>query len=587
MSINQYPSQITKPIIIVGAGLAGLVTAFEAAVQRKVPTILVDQESRLNVGGQAFWSLGGLFLVDSAQQRRMGIRDSKALALRDWLSTARFDRESTGDCEDYWPRRWAEAFVDFAADKSADGFEAYVKARGLGFLFNVGWAERGDGRADGHGNSVPRFHVSWGTGPEVVRVFLDPVLRAEKEGVVEFRCRHVVDEIVTDPSTGRAVGVRGRVLEDDDAPRGVSSSRREISTFELLGSAVVVTSGGIGGNVDAVKAAWPTDRLGSQVPQHFVVGVPAHVDGRMISIAERAGARVINRDRMWHYTEGIENWNPIWPGHGIRVLPAPSSLWLDATGSRLPPFLYPGTDTLATLKHICATGYDYSWFILDQTIIAREFALSGSEQNPDVTGKSIWQVLTQRVLGKKGTVPVQNFQKHGRDFVVRDTLEALVEGMNALAAERGGPALDFEEIRDVVEARDAQFENPYAKDAQAMLIRNAREYWPDRRSRVAPPHRLLDPAHGPLIAVRMNLLTRKTLGGIETDLRSRVMRSDGRTPLPGLYAAGEAAGFGGGGVHGYSSLEGTFLGGCIFSGRAAGRAVAEEVLAIVRQRKRT
>ncbi|KAK8141047.1 hypothetical protein G3M48_000956 [Beauveria asiatica] len=554
-----------KPVIIVGAGLAGLVAAFELA-ERNVPTIILDQENRANLGGQAFWSLGGVFMVDSSRQRRLGIKDSRALAMRDWFDSAQFDRE----VEDYWPRRWAKAFVDFATDE----MEAYVAARGMGFLFNVGWAERGAGRADGHGNSVPRFHLTWGTGPEVVRVFQEPVVAAEEKGSVVFKFRHQVDEVMTDES-GRAVGVRGSILDEDDSARGIKSSRKVIDSFEIFGSSVLVSSGGIGGNVEAVKKAWPVDRLGPKVPEHFVVGVPAHVDGRMIDIAEAAGANVINRDRMWHYTEGVQNWNPIWPGHGIRILPAPSSLWLDATGKRLPPFLFPGSDTRATLKHICSTGYDYTWFILDQTIIAREFALSGSEQNPDITNKSIWQALTQRIFSSKGTVPVQNFQKHGKDFVVRDTLEELVEGMNALATERNGPVLDMAAVRDVIEARDSQFENPYSKDAQAMLIHNGRSYWPDKRSRIAPPHRLLDPAHKPLIAVCMNLLTRKSLGGIETDLDSRVMRAD-KTPFPGLYAAGEAAGFGGGGVHGYNSLEGTFVGGCIFSGRAAGKAMADE-----------
>ncbi|KAF7554229.1 hypothetical protein G7Z17_g3073 [Cylindrodendrum hubeiense] len=564
-----------KPVIIVGGGLAGLVAAFELGVQRGIPTIIVDQENEDNLGGQAFWSLGGLFIVNSAQQRRTGIKDSRELAMRDWLGSAQFDR---ADGEDHWPIKWAKAFVDFAASKDGEeGMEGYVKARGLGFLFNVGWAERGDGRADGHGNSVPRFHVSWGAGPEVVRIFRDPVQKAAAEkGTITFKFRHAVDEIIVDEK-GQAVGVRGRVLEDDKQARGVKTSRVEADKFELYGSAVLVASGGIGGNVEAVKAAWPVDRLGPKVPKNFVIGVPAHVDGRMIGITESVGGNIVNRDRMWHYTEGLRNWDSIWPDHGIRILPAPSSLWLDATGKRLPPYLFPGTDTLATLKRICSTGYDYSWFILDQTIIAREFALSGSEQNPDLSNKSIIQFLLQRVFGSKGTIPVQNFQKHGEDFVIRDTLEELVKGMNELAKGSDGPVLDFDEIKETVETRDGQMDNPYSKDAQAMLINNARLYWPDKRSRVAPPHKLLDPAHGPLIAVRLNLLTRKTLGGIETNLSSNVMRADG-SRFPGLYAAGEVAGFGGGGVHGYNSLEGTFLGGCIFSGRVAGRAIAEEVL---------
>lgn len=557
-----------EPVIIVGGGLAGLVAAYELT-QRGVRTVIVDQENAGNLGGQAFWSLGGIFCVNSAEQRRCGIQDSRELARRDWQGSARFDRER----EDHWPRQWADAFVDFAADEMED----YVKARGITFMANVGWAERGDGRADGHGNSVPRFHLTWGTGPQVVRSFADPVKKAAEQGIVEFRFRHRVDELIVDEKTGRATGVRGKVLEDDDSERGVKTSRNVVGDFEIYGSSVLVSSGGIGGNVEAVRAAWPIDRLGPKVPEKFVIGVPAHVDGRMIGISEQAGANVVNRDRMWHYTEGLANWNPIWPKHGIRVLPAPSSLWLDATGKRLPPFLYPGSDTLATLKYICSTGYDYTWFILTKSIIAREFALSGSEQNPDLTNKSIWQLLTTRVFGRSGTVPVQNFQKHGEDFVVRDNLEDLVAGMNELARASGGPALELAKVREVVETRDSQFVNKYSKDAQAMLIHNARNYWPDKIGRVAPPHRLLDPGYGPLIAVRMNLLTRKTLGGIETNLQSNAIRPDGE-PFPGLYAAGEAAGFGGGGVHGYNSLEGTFLGGCIFSGRAAGIAMAEEVL---------
>jgi predicted oxidoreductase len=564
---SQTPDNTQQPVIIVGGGLAGLVAAFELS-SRNVPTIIVDQENEKTLGGQAFWSLGGVFMVNSSYQRRMGIKDSKSLARNDWYGSAGFDRD-----EDFWPRKWADAFLDFAADEMED----YLRARGAGFLFNVSWAERGDGTADGHGNSVPRFHIMWGAGPEVVRVFREPVLEAVKKGIIEIKYRHMVDEVIVDEKTGKAVGVKGRVLEPDNSDRGVKSSRTVVGDFEICGSAVLVSSGGIGGNIDAVKAVWPEDRLGP-VPKKFVIGVPAHVDGRMISITEQAGGNVINRDRMWHYTEGLMNWDPIWPLHGIRVLPAPSSLWLDATGKRLPPYLFPGSDTLATLKYIGTTGYDYTWFILDQTIIAREFALSGSEQNPDITNKSFWQLLLQRVLGSKGTIPVQKFQEHGEDFVVRDNLEDLVTGMNELAKASGGIPLDHEKIKKVVETRDAQMDNTYSKDAQAMLVHNARTYWPDKRSRVAPPHRILDPKHGPLIAVRMNILTRKTLGGLETNLKSNVMKAGGE-PFPGLYAAGEAAGFGGGGVHGYNALEGTFVGGCIFSGRAAGIAMAEEYLA--------
>lgn len=559
-------STTDSPVIIVGCGLAGLVAAYELS-KRNVHSIIVDQESEANLGGQAFWSLGGLFCVNSSEQRRVGIKDSRELALQDWMNTAGFDREK----EDYWPRQWAEAFVNFATDE----MEQYVKALGLKFA-TVGWAERGGQSAGGQGNSVPRFHLTWGTGPEVVRIFAEPVKAAAAKGLVEFKFRHQVDEIISDESNGAAIGVRGKTLEPTEVERGVASSRKTVGNFELRGRAVLITSGGIGGNVDAVKRNWPVDRLGPEVPKSFVVGVPAHVDGLMIDIAKSSGASVINSDRMWHYTEGLHNWNPIWPGHGIRVLPGPSSLWLDASGNRLPPFLLPGCDTLSTLKHICATGYDYSWFILNQSIIAREFALSGSEQNPDVTGKSFWALL-KRFRASRETGPVRKFMDNGVDFLVKDNLEDLVAGMNKLAELREGPPLDFDQVKKVIDLRDAQMDNKYTKDAQIMLIENARRFWPERYSRVAIPHKILDPAHGPLIAVQMNLLTRKSLGGIETDLLANVMRSDG-SRFPNLYAAGEAAGFGGGGVHGYSSLEGTFLGGCIFSGRAAGRAIADLVM---------
>lgn len=553
-----------QPVVIVGAGLAGLVAAYELS-NRNIRSIIVDQESEANLGGQAFWSLGGIFCVNSSNQRRLGIRDSRELAMEDWFSSAAFDRET-----DHWPRKWAEAFVNFATDH----MESYLGTLGVRFV-SVGWAERGSGQAGGHGNSVPRFHLTWGTGPAIVEAFAGPVKEAAKKGLVEFRFRHQVDEIIVDGETGAAVGVRGQVLEPTDVERGVASSRKSVGYFELRGAAVLVASGGIGGNLDLVKKYWPVDQLGSKVPQSFVLGVPAHVDGRMIDISRKAGASVVNSDRMWHYTEGLTNWNPIWPKHGIRVIPGPSSLWLDATGKRLPPFLYPGCDTLATLRHICSTGYDYTWFVLNKSIIAREFALSGSEQNPDITGKSIL-LLLQRIFGSNGTGPVQAFMKNGEDFIVETSLNDLLKRMDNLGQKHGGPPLDVNQVKREIELRDAQVDNSYTKDAQLMLIQNARDFWPDKFSRVVKPHKLLDQSYGPLIAVRMNLLTRKTLGGLETDLSANVLRQDG-SHFTNLYAAGEVAGFGGGGVHGYNSLEGTFLGGCIFSGRTAGIAMADKL----------
>jgi predicted oxidoreductase len=545
-------------VIVVGGGLAGLVAATEIADAGK-RVIVVEQEGEQSLGGQAFWSLGGLFLVDTPEQRRLGIKDSFDLALQDWIGTAGFDRD-----EDLWPRKWAEAYVGFAAGEK----RGWLRAMGHRIFPVVGWAERGGYDAMGHGNSVPRFHVTWGTGPGVVEPFERRAREAASTGRLRFAFRHRVDGLIV--TNGTVTGVSGSVLEPDAVERGKTSSRKIVGDFSLRAQAVIVASGGIGGNHDLVRQNWPK-RLG-EPPKFMISGVPEHVDGRMIGITEAAGARLINRDRMWHYVEGIRNWNPIWPRHGIRILPGPSSMWFDATGKRLPTPLFPGSDTLGQLDHIMRTGYDYSWFILTQSIIKKEFALSGSEQNPDLTGKS-WRMTLKRATNKGAPGPVEAFKQHGADFVVRDNLSDLVAGMNAIA---GSDLLKLDHIKSQIEARDREMTNPYVKDTQVMNIHNARRYIGDRLIRTAKPHRILDPAQGPLIGVKLNIVTRKTLGGFQTDLDSRVFGQDGKV-MPGLYAAGEAAGFGGGGVHGYRSLEGTFLGGCLFSGRNAGRAAAKAV----------
>lgn len=541
-------------VVVVGAGLAGLVAAAEAADAGK-RVVLLDQENEQNLGGQAWWSFGGLFLVDSPEQRRMGIRDSVDLAWQDWEGTAGFDRP-----EDHWPREWARAYVEFAAGEK----RSWLREQGHRLFPVVGWAERGGYTATGPGNSVPRFHITWGTGPGIVEPFARRVRDHITSGRVVARHRHRVDGLVV--TDGTVTGVRGTVLAPDTSARGVASNRDAAGQFEIAAQAVVVTSGGIGGDHDLVRAAWP-ERLGTP-PERMLTGVPAHVDGRMLTITRDAGGAVINPDRMWHYVEGIENWDPVWASHGIRILPGPSSLWLDGAGNRLPVPLLPGFDTLGTLEHLRRTGFDHSWFVLNQKIIEKEFALSGSEQNPDLTGKDVGKVLERVKPGAPG--PVEAFKRNGADFVVASTLAELVAGMNAVTPDA---SLDLAKVEREVVARDREMDNPFTKDLQVAALRATRAYRGDRLIRVAAPHKLLDPKAGPLIAVRLHVLTRKTLGGLHTDLDARVLRADG-TPFAGLYAAGEVAGFGGGGMHGYRSLEGTFLGGCLFSGRAAGRAAA-------------
>ena len=547
--------QFKPDVIIIGAGLAGLTAAMEVTDAGK-RVLMVDQETEENLGGQAFWSFGGLFLINSPQQRRMGIKDSWELARQDWMGTAAFDRE-----EDYWPKQWAEAYLKFAAEEKY----AYITKLGIKPMFMVGWAERGDGSATGHGNSVPRFHISWGTGTGVIKPFVEKAYAAKEKGLLAFCFRHRVTKLIV--QHGEVKGVEGDVLAEDNKPRGAATNRDVIAHFEYTARQVVIASGGIGANHELVRENWP-ERLGVP-PEQMISGVPAYVDGKMIRIAEEIGAHMINRDRMWHYTEGIENWNPIWPNHGIRILPGPSSLWFDALGNRLPAPYLPGFDTLGTLKYLQDTGFSYSWFILTQKIIKKEFALSGSEQNPDITNKD-YKLFLKRIFGKNAPGPVEAFKEKGTDFVVSDNLYDLVERMNSLTGEH---RLNYESIKTQIEARDRELENKFSKDTQVNYIRNTRNYLGDKLGRVAPLHKILDPKNGPLIAVRLHVLTRKTLGGLKTNLNAQVLTKEGEV-IRGLYAVGEVAGFGGGGMHGYRALEGTFLGGCIFSGMKAGKYIA-------------
>ncbi len=545
-------------VIIVGAGLAGLVAAAELIdAGRRV--ILLEQEPEASLGGQAFWSFGGLFFVNSPEQRRLGIHDSYELAWQDWSGSAGFDRD-----EDHWPKLWAQAYVAFAAGEKY----SWLRTQGLRAFPVVQWAERGGYLATGHGNSVPRFHVTWGTGPGVIEPFVRRVREGERQGLVTLRFRHRVTTLSM--SGGGVDGVEGEVLEPSTVERGAPSSRSVAGAFHLKAQAVIITSGGIGANHDLVRRNWP-QRLGP-APKHLISGVPDHVDGRMLEVIAANGGHLINSDRMWHYPEGIHNYAPIWSQHAIRILSGPSPLWLDARGHRLPIPLFPGFDTLGALQHITTSGYDYSWFLLNQRIIEREFALSGSEQNPDLTGRSILKTLSRVLPGAPG--PIEAFKRKGVDFLVQRTLAALVRDMNELTGEA---LIDLTKLEQEIVARDREIRNPFSKDAQVTAIRGARAYLGDKLIRVAKPHRLLDPAAGPLIAVRLSILTRKTLGGVKTDLTGRVLQADDQ-PIPGLYAAGEVAGFGGGGMHGYRALEGTFLGGCLFSGRTAGRAVAKAII---------
>jgi predicted oxidoreductase len=534
----------TPDVIVIGSGISGLTTTAEL-VRAGKRVLVLDQEPEGTFGGQAFWSLGGLFIVDTPEQRALGIADSQELALNDWLSTARFDR-----AEDAHGREWAQAYVEFAATQMREWLMDY----GIELSPIIGWPEA---RREGidMGNSVPRCHIPWGMGPGLLEPFQRAVRKAEAAGQVEIRFRHCVDTLTTEDGT--VTGVAGRILADDDAPRGSRTNREAIGTFQESAPAVVIAAGGMGGNLDAVRRRWPVDRVGP-APKTLLRGVPEHVDGRMLDIASDTGARVVNLDRMWTYAEGLRHHTPLWDSHGVRILPGPSALWLDGRGERLPANIKPGSDALGGLIATRANGQDTSWFIVSRIIAETELTLAGQDQNPHLQAK------TAKVEPRNGIpAAIQAFLDHGEDFVVADTLDDLVAGMVQLS-----PDVDPERVRQAVLDRDAEV----AAGTTATTGRGAAGDEDGSFIRVAATHHFLTPEAAPLIAIRLSTITRKSLGGIETDLDGRVLDQLG-SPIAGLYAVGEAAGFGGGGVHGYSALEGTFLGGCLFTGRRTAAAL--------------
>ncbi|MBW3605276.1 MAG: FAD-binding dehydrogenase [Actinobacteria bacterium] len=535
--------QTNVDVIVVGGGLAGLVVAAELADAGK-RVMLLEGQSKL--GGQALWSLGGLFLVNTPEQRRLGITDSVDLALADWLASAEFN----GGANDAWARRWAQSYVEAAATD----LSPWLRSMGVSFFPLVQWAERGGGPADGPGNSMPRFHVVWGTGPGLLEPFLRRVETRQAENLIDVRVAHRVEELVMDG--GRVAGCLLHNTVDE-------------RSHAVHADAVVIATGGIGANHELVRRWWP-DTL-RDAPADMLQGVPDHVDGSGLLTAQQAGAHVTNIDRMWNYPEGIAHHTPVWNAHAVRVLAGPGSLWLDARGRRLPPPLYPGVDTLRALRHLTTTGSPHSWLLCNHRIAAAELRLSGSVHNPDLTNRSIVQLL-KRALPRPAE-PIQAFIDRGLDIVTADDPHTLVARMNALV---GDDLIDEHELRRQVLAYDRQAASGFGNDAQLAAISTARRYLPDRLMRTAGNQQILDPSARPLIAIRMRAFTRKSLGGLQTDLSSRVLQADG-TALPGLYAAGEVAGFGGGGVHGHRSLEGTFLGGCLHTGLRAARGIQTDM----------
>jgi uncharacterized protein len=521
-------------VVVVGGGIAGLVATLEL-LEHGRDVLLLDRCKPEEVGGLAREAFGGMFMADTSEQRRSRIPDSVELALEDWMRMADFDEG------DEWPRRWAEQYVARARDEVG----GWLKSHGVRFFPVVNWAERG---VHGDGNSVPRFHLTWGCGKGLVDAVWGAIQRHPRRGALEVRFGTTVTSLLDGP------GVR------------LANSSNEV---EVAANSVVIAAGGVGGNLDLVRKHWPSD-LGPP-PEHILMGSHYYADGAMHEEVERIGGNVTHLSRMWNYADAVRHPRPQRPLHGLKLIPPRSGLVLDPTGRRYgPDALIPTFDARYALERMCEDDRKYYWMICNWKIARRELDVSGSQHNPSIREKRLVRFLLSILLGKP--VLVKHFLDECPDFVTADSLPELARRM---ADVTGDGALDASLMQAEVERYDATLARGKGlwNDDQIRRIAQLRN-WRGDRLRTAKFQQIAgDPSAGPLIAIRMTVMARKSLGGIQTDLDCRVLRPDG-SAIPGLYAVGEAAGFGGGGVHGKKSLEGTFLGGCVFTGRLAAAAIA-------------
>jgi uncharacterized protein len=531
--------QLQADVVVIGAGIAGLVATLELLDHgRRV--VLLDRCRPEEVGGLAREAFGGMFMVDTAEQRRSGIRDSVELALEDWLRAADFDEE------DVWPRRWAEEYVARSRDDVGD----WLKQHGVRFFPVVNWAERG---VYGDGNSVPRFHLAWGCGKALVDEIWGSIEGHARRGSLEVRFHSLVTGLVEDG--GRITGCQ--VVSEDGG-----------GEWELSADAVVVAAGGIGGNLDIVRREWP-ENLGSP-PKEILMGSHYYADGAMHEEVQRHGGNVTHISRMWNYADAVRHPDPARPLHGLKLIPPRSGLVLDPTGRRYGPApLIPTFDAYYALERMCEDERKYYWMICNWKIARRELDVSGSQHNPSIREKRVFRFLLGILLGKPTLV--RHFVDRCPDFVTARSLPKLAERMQEVTEDDAlDPELMQREIRRFDDTIDRG--KPLFNDDQLRRIAQLRN-WRGDRLRTCKFQKIVDEKAMPLIAIRMTVMARKSLGGIQTDLGSRVLTPEG-DPIPGLYAVGEAAGFGGGGLHGKRSLEGTFLGGCVLTGRVAARTIA-------------
>jgi predicted oxidoreductase len=537
-AVRRYQSDV----VVVGGGLAGIVATLELLSTGK-RVALLDRDREENFGGLAKESFGGIFFVGTPEQRRSKIQDSPELALRDWLSFGEFGRDEQAE---RWPRRWAEAYVN----ESVPEVYRWLKARGIGFLPLPLWVERG---LHGGGNSVPRWHVTWGTGHVLATQLIRTLEAHPRRAALTLAFDHRVEGLTT--HGGRVSGCRGLTEDGGEA-------------FVAEAGAVLVAAGGINGSLERVRQHWHADWR--TPPPTILNGSHRFADGLLHDAVQAAGGRLAHLDRMWNYAAGVHHWKPRKPAHGLSLVPPRSALWLNWRGERIGPHpLVSGFDTRDLVTQVCRQERQYSWQLLNRRIALKELAVSGAEFNPSIRNRSSAGFLRDLVFGNRWLLG--ELTSNCIDFVTAASLPELVDKMNAL---QGDGAVELDAVRAAAERYDAQLARgpAFHNDEQLRCLAQLRQ-WRGDRLRTCKFQRILDPSAMPLIAIREFIISRKSLGGMQTDLDSRVLDGSGQ-PIPGLYAAGEAAGFGGGGMNGLRGLEGTFLGGCIYSARRAARAIA-------------
>jgi len=493
------------------------------------------------LGGLAAESFGGIFFVGSPQQKRMGIKDHEELALKDWFSFGELGPE------EHLARQWAEMYVHCSIEKIYRWLHKY----GVRFFPVVHWVERG---LHFPGNSVPRFHMVWGTGHGLIQALSKRLEVHPNRNVLEIKYHHRVEQLLVE---GKKVqGVRGF---DEHANR----------PFEFEAEQVVVASGGIGGSIQEVRRNWCWKRI----PPTILNGSHPSADGTMHRAVQSVGGKLSHLQRMWMYAAGIHHPRPAFEGHGLSLVPPKSALWVDATGRRIGPQpLVTGFDTRFLVEQVCHQEYGHTWQVLNTKIARKELAVSGSEFNQSIRDKNLFGFLKNVLFGNPNLV--RDLTENGKDIVVADDLGSLIQKMNRLVGE---DLIDGRQLREDISRYDQQIRRgqTFHNDEQLRRIAHLRQYRGDR-VRTCKFQPIDDPAARPLMAIRLFPLSRKTLGGIQTDLKSRVLDEQGQA-IPGLFAVGEAAGFGGGGMHGIRALEGTFLGSCILTGRLAAETVLEEL----------